>query len=162
MKIQFKKGKDKPSTLTCTRKDGSYTWAKIPLGFEAHDLAHYAVETILGLDNAFYGLLIQGFNIEGFELPRDQRPKALIPANLPVESLQTEHLVNLLMTGQQRDEKEFDLINILKQILTKEELPYPENLTSETLILIQNRFGVLTEKWDTLEEGTTLDLTFGS
>ncbi len=160
MKIQFKKRKNKLSILSCLREDGSTTWAKIHADFEAHDLAHYAVETVLGFDKAFYGLLADGFNIEDFELPREQRPIALIPSNLHAEALQTEHMVNLLMTGLQKDEAGFDFISTLKQILTNEGLPYPKGLTPESLLQIQYCFEGLMAKWNALEEGGTLDLTF--
>ena len=160
MKIQFKKGKDKPSTLTCARDDGSNTWTKIHDNFEAHDLAHYAVETILGFDNAFYGLLAQGFNIEDFELPKNQRPNALIPSNLPVEALQTEHMVNLLMT-EAHENSSFDFIATLQQILDNDGIPFPEGLTPKSLDDIKNCFQKLMNDWNALKAGGTLDLTFG-
>ena len=69
MKIQFKKENHKPSILTCTRTDGSTTWVKMYPGFEAHDLGHYAVETVLKFENAFYGMIAKGSNIEDFEMP---------------------------------------------------------------------------------------------
>lgn len=160
MKIQFKKRKGKPSILNCIREDGSVTWAQIHPNFEAHDLAHYAVETVLGLDKAFYGLLSDGFNIEDFELPRNKRPEALVPANLPPESLQTEHLVNLLLTDLQSSEKHMDVITTLKDILTREGLPYPDGLNADTLTEIQKSLNDLLVKWDALAEGETLELTF--
>lgn len=163
MRIQFKKRKTKPSTLTCIRKDGTSTWTTLRNNFESHDLAHYAVETVLGFNKAFYGLLAQGFNIQDFELPREQRPEALIPANLPLESLQTEHLVNLLLTPSASERNDFDLIPMLKQILETNGLGFPENLDPPTLEKIYSTYDDLTSRWLALtpEEVLELDFTMG-
>ena len=160
MKIQFKKRRDKPSVLHCIREDGSVTWVHIHPNFEVHDLAHYAVETVLGFKKAFYGLLSDGFNIEDFELPGDKRPEALVPANLPPESLQTEHLVNLLLTDLQSGGEQMDLILTLKEILTREGLPYPDGLHTDSLAEIQKSLDDLLAQWDALGEGETLELRF--
>ncbi|MEO0573450.1 MAG: hypothetical protein AAF039_17240 [Bacteroidota bacterium] len=101
MEIQFKKLINKPSTLTCVRIDGPTTWIKLYPGIEAHDLAHYAVETALEFQDAFYGMVAKGSNMEDFELPRDIRPETVLPQNLSEEALITEHLVNLIMTKAQ-------------------------------------------------------------
>lgn len=160
MLLEFKKNGTKPSTLTCTRADGTKTWTKLHNGFELHDLAHFAVETELDFKKAFYGLLSEGFNIQDFELPREQRPKALIPANLPAEALQTEHMVNLLMVNHVQHNADFNLIQELRAILSQQHIPFPEGLTSESLKQIQTAFRNLCAKWDVLEEGEALELTF--
>ena len=160
MKIQFKKRKGKPSILNCIREDGSVTWAQIHPSFEIHDLAHYAVETVLGFEKAFYGLLSDGFNIDDFELPQDKKPEALVPVDLPPESLQTEHLVNLLLTDLQSIGEHMDLIPTLKEILTQEGLPYPEGLNADSLVEIQKSLKDLLAKWHRLDEGEILELPF--
>ncbi|WP_420401212.1 hypothetical protein [Flagellimonas sp.] len=160
MKIQFKKRKGKASILNCIREDGSVTWSQIHPNFEVHDLAHFAVETVLDFKKAFYGMLSDGFNIEDFELPRDKRPEALVPANLPPESLQTEHLVNLLLTNLQSGGEHMDLIPTLKEILTREGLPYPHGLNTDSLAKIQQSLNDLLAQWNALGEGETLELTF--
>ncbi|TMU55288.1 hypothetical protein [Flagellimonas algicola] len=160
MKIQFKKRKSKASILNCIREDGSVTWSQIHPNFEVHDLAHYAVETVLGFKKAFYGLLSDGFNIEDFELQRDKRPEALVPANLPPESLQTEHLVNLLLTDLQSGGEHLNLIPTLKEILTREGLPYPNGLNTDSLAEIQQSLNDLLAQWEALGEDETLELFF--
>jgi hypothetical protein len=47
MKIRIMKGRNGPSVLTCTRPDGSSTWAKVQDYFPTHDMTHYFVETTL-------------------------------------------------------------------------------------------------------------------
>lgn len=160
MTIQFKKNNSKPSTLTCIRADGSRTWDKLQVGFESHDLAHFAIETELGFTNAFYGLLAKGYDIQDFALPIEQRPKELISKNLPAESLQTEHIANLLLIGHYQKDISSDFINQLKGILKESDLAFPEILTPERLKKINSHFEELILKWDALGEGETLELRF--
>ena len=61
--IRLTKGRDSRSVLTCTRPDGSTTWSKVSDYFPTHDLAHYAVETTLGISRGFYGLILEGWDI---------------------------------------------------------------------------------------------------
>lgn len=97
MKIAIKKGKHKVDTLCCTRADGSTTWAEIQKGFGAeHDLTHYAIETVLGYQHAFYGLLEQGHNIQDFEQARAKGNTELVFENLPPEAVITEYMVGLV------------------------------------------------------------------
>ena len=95
MVIRFKKGKNqwkhKPDTLTCVREDGSITWAYLHRGFVHHDFAHYVVETTLGFENAFFGLVAKGHDIPDFSEPKGQRP-----FDIPKEAMDTEPIVALL------------------------------------------------------------------
>ncbi len=160
MKIQFKKGHNKPSILTCIRNDGTKTWVKMYAGIETHDLGHYAVETALGFENAFYGMVAKGANIEDFELPREKRPIEVLPKNLHPEALISEHLVNLLMTKAQVTNVNFDISNPLKEILIENNLPFPSNLTDKKMSEIWEVFNTLGDQWKLLPEGQVLELEF--
>ena len=95
MVIRFKKGKNqwkhKPDTLTCIRDDGSITWTHLHRGFVHHDFAHYVVETTLGFENAFFGIVAKGRDIPDFS-----EPKAKRPFEIPKEAMDTEPIVALL------------------------------------------------------------------
>ncbi|PWL40071.1 hypothetical protein DKG77_04395 [Flagellimonas aquimarina] len=160
MIIQFKKYRDKQSTLTCIRSDGTRTWDKLQMDFELHDLAHFAIETELGFTNAFYGLLAKGYNIQDFALPLEQRPQALISKNLPAESLQTEHIANLLLIDHFQKNIGSDFINQLKGMLKQNDLAFPEMLTQERLKKINDSFEELILKWYALAEEETMSLFF--
>ena len=160
MLIQFKKGNAKPSVLKCIRSDESSTWTSIQSAIEFHDLAHYVVETELGFSNAFYGLVADGYNMEDFELPREQRPKQLLPANLPVEALQTEHIVNLLQVGQNTTDSEMDFLKTLRDILREKKIAFPDKLDVTSLRSIQLRLKGLLLSWKQLEPGDSLQLSF--
>ena len=142
--------------------DGSSTWTKIQPAIEFHDLAHYVVETELGFAHAFYGLVAAGHNIEDFELPREHRPEALFPANLPAEALQTEHIVNLLQVGQSQSDSDFNFLETLRNILDEHSIEFPEKLDARTLQSIQLRLKGLLLSWQQLEPGDKLQLTFST
>ena len=73
MVIQLKKGRDGPATLACVRVDGTRTWGKEHPFFPVHDITHCAVESVLGYDQAFFGLIAAGWDIDDFEKPGASR-----------------------------------------------------------------------------------------
>lgn len=79
--IRLKRHTDAATSLTCTRRDGSTTWQRLdgPTAqvFPAHDLTHFAVETVLGFRQGFFGLLADGWEIRDFAAPW---PRGEVPA----------------------------------------------------------------------------------
>ncbi|MFK8161202.1 MAG: hypothetical protein AB8H12_01960 [Lewinella sp.] len=148
------------STLTVRRADGSSTWSKLSAGIELHDIAHYAVEQTLGLEQAFYGLLAEGFDISDFELAKAERPVRLQTANLPPESIQTEHLINLLMTELQYGGPLPDFMTQFTTILRQHGLPPMHQLTNEGLEEIRKRLAILKNRWSAVAVGEVLELRF--
>ena len=69
MIIRLSKGNNKQDTLTCVRTDGSTTWTHLHPNMFQHDLMHYAVESILGLQNSFFGQVANGIDISDFNKP---------------------------------------------------------------------------------------------
>ncbi len=157
MVVRFKKGWES-HTLTCIREDGSSTWSKVSPATIFHDLGHYAVESVLGYQSAFYGLVKNGFNIEDFEAPREERKRELMPKNLPTEALVTEHLVNLLLVYIDN----FDAIsfsNTLCNVLKEARLPKLEIYTQD-LEKIFIEYKRLRESWNILHPGEAINLDF--
>lgn len=60
VQISFQKGHNKPDTLSVRRTDGSVTWSQGQAGPAYHDLAHYAVETVLQTTQGFFSIIDQG------------------------------------------------------------------------------------------------------
>jgi hypothetical protein len=92
MQLRILKKADGGGALTCTRDDGSVTWQpqhRHAAFFATHDLTHYAVETVLHLDDAFYGLVARGWEIDDFNPPYPRGP-------IPSRALFAELLVGLL------------------------------------------------------------------
>lgn len=160
LELIFKKGKGKPDTISCTRADGSVTWTKLQRGMAYHDLAHYAVESTLGYQRAFYGLLAEGYDIGDFEKPREQRSPALIPANLPQEAIITEYMVNLLQTEYLNSGENPQFLKMLKEILADKDLIFPTALTPDKLVEMRTCFHGLANRWLALPPGESLSLTF--
>ncbi|MEW7289126.1 hypothetical protein [Aquimarina sp. 2304DJ70-9] len=158
MIIRLKKGIEKPSTLTCIRKDQSSTWSKLHKGTETHDLAHYAVEKIMGYTNAFYGILNEGYDIADFELPKNKRPEPLQPKNLHPSALQTEHIVNLLQVEFLNSGEDSNFIASLRSILEDDSIPFPEDLDNNKLNQIRQLYSELLFKWGALGDDEQLEL----
>lgn len=157
--ISFRKEANKPPVFIFKRSDGSNTWSKIQNIPVEHDLAHYAVETTLHFKEAFYGLLNQGFTPEDFERPRDKRPQALLPVNLPLQAHQAEHIVGLLQI-EWLSGPNLNFMDDLKQTLEQKGFTYPSELTTQKLNTIRNAYLEVVYQWNTLPAGQQLDLHF--
>jgi hypothetical protein len=88
MFIHLKKGRDGPATLACVRADGTRTWGKEHPFFPAHDLTHCAVESVLGFDQAFFGLIATGWDIDDFAQPGASK-------RMPFQAIVAEHVVGV-------------------------------------------------------------------
>src|ERR1700746_2305552 len=87
--IQMTKRTDGGLVLRCVRADGSATWQKQgghAAFFALHDLTHFAVESTLGYEQGFFGLIAQGWDIE------DTTGKGK-HGRLPHEAVEVEHIV---------------------------------------------------------------------
>src|SRR4029077_6023281 len=85
---ELKKRRDSPATLACVRSDGSRTWGKEHPFFPVHDLTHCAVESVLGFDQAFFGLIAEGWDIDDFAKPRASK-------TMPFQAIVAEHVVGV-------------------------------------------------------------------
>jgi hypothetical protein len=155
MLIRFHKGRD-VDVLTCIRPDGSTTWNRLgPRSLPiAHDLMHYAVETTLGLRNAFFGLVAAGWDITTFA----ERGAA---RRLPPEAVQVEFLVGQLQSellGPQSDEAIF--LATLRQSFTNAGVAMLE-VTPGQLHRIRAHVRGLLDRWHALPVGESIELGFG-
>ena len=156
MVIRFKKGKNpwkhKPDTLTCIRDDGSVTWTHLHREFVQHDFAHYVVETTLGFEHAFFGLVAKGYDIPDFSAPKAERP-----FEIPREAVDTEPIVALLQA---------DLLESLGHsgesdgIFQDHSASLPVNLTDEQLAVMQGKLRALLQQWQDLQPGESMTLQF--
>lgn len=90
--IELKKTKDGRPSLACVRADGSRTWARVHPFFPTHDLTHCAVESVLGFDEAFFGLIASGWEVDEFAAPGASK-------RTPAQALCAEHVVGHLERG---------------------------------------------------------------
>src|SRR5262245_44562019 len=105
MIIELKKGRDGPTTLACVRENGTRTWGHVGRFFPVHDLTHCAVESVLGFNEAFFGLAASGWDIDDFTAPG-------VASRLPQEAVWAESIVGLLDlergTGKEWTAEEFN------------------------------------------------------
>jgi hypothetical protein len=157
LQVQFTKRADGNVALRCTRQDGSATWKRYDnqaAFFAHHDLGHFAVETVLGLSNGFYGLIADGWDIT------DMDGKG--PRGKPDASVIAEHVVGLLTMERGAVAGPFTAADFNSQLETMIGRPVPRRLTDEQLQAIRTRTSDLYRQWAATPPGSTLDLTYPS
>ena len=155
MLIRLTKGRNGPNTLACIRADGTSTWAKVQDYFPLHDITHYVVETTLGIENAFYSLVRDGWDISDFA---QKGAAARVPpqANL-VEAL-VGRLQREIMPGT-----EFTLESYNEEVeAVLEGIGNPERhpITEAELTEMRSRLRELMERWRALNSGESIELEF--
>ena len=159
LRICLTKHSDGGAVLTCVRDDGSTTWqrhrGRNAAFFPLHDLTHFAVESVLGVRRAFYGLIAEGWDIE------DTTGKGSRGA-LPPEALAVERIVGL-----------FDLERAGSATWSAAELNdqccgptvgagarLQGAITDDDLLRMRSRISELMAQWAMLPSGHTLELLF--
>jgi hypothetical protein len=157
--IAIRKKTDGSASLACRRADGSVTWQRQEGAqgrfFPRHDLTHYAVETSLGMAQAFYGLVASGWGLSDFGPPWPRGP-------LPVEAIQAELIVGYLdserAAGTTWSAEEFNA-QASAYHGVRGQPPGPE-LGEADLERIRQTRAALFARWDALPPGATLELPF--
>jgi hypothetical protein len=153
LRIQFERRNDGGTVLRCIRADGTVTWQRTNgrqgAFFPIHDLTHYAVETVLGTRQGFFGLVAVGWDLEETNGKGARGP-------LPDETLTVEHLVGLLnreaAAGTRWTTED------INRALTH--LPSPRPVTDGELATIRAREAELLERWRTLPPDGMLELPY--
>lgn len=159
MVIRIKKGADGRTTLSCARADGTTTWQRQEGAqasfFPRHDLTHYAVETVLGQRQGFYGLVAAGWDLSDFGTPWPR-------GKLPKEANLVEMIVGFFdldrASGQMESVEELN--TQLATFCEEKALPAPEKLTEEDLSRVRQKRGELFAQWEAVERGGVLELQF--
>lgn len=157
LNIRFTRGREgRPETLTCLRADGSRTWQRSSDYFVRHDLIHYAVETALGLHNAFWGMVAQGRELDAFGTRDGEKD------HYPPEALGAEALVGLLQWPSVQGGPDLtaeELLTQLAQTCIDTGIPTPE-VTPHRIGQIRASIRDLHARWDQIAPGDSLALTF--
>jgi hypothetical protein len=160
--LQLKKRAGGGSAFTLLRADGTSTWQRQERHaafFAHHDLEHLAVESVLGLQRAFYGLVAAGWDFNDFLPPYPRGP-------LPAEALWAETIVGMLdveRAQQMSEVTRMSAADLNAQVELKfsldERMP-PGYVTDAQLASIQQRCDDLFMQWDMMPPGETLELSF--
>ncbi|HEY4307322.1 MAG TPA: hypothetical protein VGM82_22815 [Gemmatimonadaceae bacterium] len=158
--VRIKKKSNGEAALTCERGDGSVTWQRQegPLSrfFPLHDLTHFAVESVLGFDSAFFGSISNGWDISDFAAPgaKDRLTEQAMLAEMIVGFFDVEQ-----RTGFLGDADEY----AWKIQTYREEHKMPPTtfvVTDEQLLAIRAKRGELFAAWQIVPPGETLELRF--
>jgi hypothetical protein len=157
MKIRLtKESEGKPGVTAFVRDDGTSTWQKSSEFFAKHDLIHYVVETFLGYQEAFLGLVAKGRDLSSFGTQDG------VKDTYSQEETWAEAIVGLCqwpaVTGSSSAD-DSQLLSVLEQTFVDNDRP-PPPLTESQLSEIRKRVQELHNRWDMLQEGETLELEF--
>jgi hypothetical protein len=155
--IQITKRSDGGGVLRCVRADGSMTWQKQESRhaafFALHDLTHFAVESVLGFERGFFGLVAAGWEIN--ETTGKEARGAI-----PDQAKEVEYIVGALDSERAGDviwsAEDFNRQAAIHAAASG--LPEPRPLTDEELTRIRARRTGLFSEWRALEPGKTLEL----
>jgi hypothetical protein len=157
--VRIKKGADGRTSLSCERADGTKTWQRQQGAqasfFPRHDLTHYAVETMLGHTNGFYGLVAAGWDLSDFGTPwpRGQLPKDANIAEIIVGFFDRERASGHMGSAEEINDE-------LAQFADENRLPAPGELTEDDLSRVRKRRGELFAQWEAVRPGDVLELSF--
>lgn len=148
MRVELERRAGDGRVLRCTRAGGSVTWQKHDRHgefFAAHDLTHFAVESVLGARNGFFGLVAQGWQIEDTTGKGARGP-------LPEEAVAIERLVGMLDT-----ERAGSTLWTAAEFNQSSGAP---PLSDDQLHRIRARRSELLKQWNALTPGTAMTLLF--
>ena len=160
--LRLKKRAGGGSAFTLLRADGTSTWQRHERHaafFAHHDLEHLAVESVLGLRRAFYGLVASGWDFDDFLPPYPRGP-------LPDEALWAETIVGMLdveRAQQTREATTMSAAELNAQLARKcrlDDRTSPGLVTESQLAGIRQRCDDLFAQWDAVPPGETLELSF--
>ena len=162
--VSWKKHADGGVTLRCVRPDGTETWQHREGAqgafFASHDILHFALETELGCEQGFFGLIAAGWSIEETTGKTPKGP-------LPEQALDVELWVSLFAAEQASGET-WTVTQLAEQarlFAQKQEGSQPSAPLVETDVLaaaVRAHFSELHARWLALPRGEVLAAQFGS
>jgi hypothetical protein len=141
------------------RANGTTTWQKRvgPTAefFAVHDLTHYAVETELRFQRAFYGLVAEGWELTDFgrPWPRGPMPPDALPAEVIVGCFDAARAAGERLTAEACNAS-------AAAYFANAGVPSPVSVTDEGLDRVRARLSELVWKWQALPPGATMELEF--
>lgn len=156
--LKFRKKQDGAITFTCIRADGTATGQRAGDFFLHHDLGHYVIETTLGLNSAFYGMVARGWDFDDFGSPW---PRGKFPEDAAGDLALAEAMAGMLDYERFGLQMTADEVNSsLADFLGQANLPMVRTITEADLNNIRQRHGELLQAWQETPIGGALELPF--
>lgn len=155
MRIVFQKGIDGRDRVTCFRQDGSCCESELSAGCAYHDLAHFVVESELGLSEGIWGKIVEGFTFAEFNLPNETRPFQISP-----QGYQAEFLATLIQSAVPTGTIAESYVYMLRDASAAQNLPFPELPPESVLQVLIAKAQMLSRQWEALTAGQNMELTF--
>jgi hypothetical protein len=123
--------------------------------FPLHDLTHYAVESTLGLTDAFYGLILSGWNITDFAVPGASK-------RIPDEAGHAEHFVAILQREFfSRDPGSIEEFNDEMEAFAKANgSSRVREVSQQELDTMRQKVFELSNQWRSLAPGESMEVEF--
>jgi hypothetical protein len=153
--IIFRKRIGKKNIISYQRPTFPDQWVEADYFLILHDLSHYAIETKLAYQSAFWGLIKSGIHPSVFE-NKEARDKFLISN----EAWYAECLANLFVIELTQGELE-DFNESFQQSVKQMNKDIPElYLTANQINEIRDYYKQLVNEWKALEPDQTMELIF--
>ncbi len=155
MKIIFRKKIGSKNIISYQRPPFPNQWVEADYFLILHDLSHYAIETKLAYQSAFWGLIKSGIHPSVFE-NKEARDKILISN----EAWYAECLANLFLLELTQGELE-EFNEVFHQSLEQMNKNIPEmNLSADQINGIRDYYKQLVNAWKMLEPNKEMVLHF--
>lgn len=155
VKISFKKRIGSKNIISFQRPPLPDQWVAADDFLILHDLSHYAIESKLSYQSAFWGLIKSGIHPSVFE-NKEARDKILVSN----KAWYAECLANLFLMELTQGELE-DFNEVLQQSVKQMNKNIPElYLTLEQINQIRAYYKQLVNQWKALEPDQTMELIF--
>ena len=157
--LRFAIKRDGTPVLSVTRRDGSVAWQRQRHSFPVHDLGHYAVESVLGLRQAFWGMMADGWDFADFGTPWPRGPMPNVPEALLAEV--TAGWLDTFAHAVRDDESGAAELNAyLVGYAAQHGEPPPRAITPDELARIRTMRAELARRCHALAPGEVMELRF--
>ncbi|HVG43343.1 MAG TPA: hypothetical protein VM890_01395 [Longimicrobium sp.] len=157
--LRFAIKRDGTPVLSATRRDGSVAWQRQKHFFPVHDLGHYAIESVLGLRQAFWGMMADGWDFTDFGTPWPRGPMPNVPEALLAE-VTAGWLDNFAHAIQDDESGAAELNAHLAAWCAQHGHPTPRVVTADELARILTMRADLARRWHALAPGEAMELRF--
>jgi len=145
--------------LSVTRRDGSVAWQRQKHFFPVHDLGHYAIEGVLGLRQAFWGMMADGWDFADFGTPWSRGPMPNAPEALLAEVV-AGWLDNFAHTVRDDESGAAELNAHLAACCAQHGTASSRTITPDELARIRTMRADLARRWHALAPGEAMELHF--